>query len=169
MKLLKIAIFLMSITAFSQTSKVGTIDVDFILSKMPELTGVQEQVDAYGKELDADLKKKLDAYTAEINKFKEGQNTMTLNQRRTAQDSIIAMETDINKYQQTANQMLALKREEFLQPLYKKIGDELEKIAQAEGYTQIIQRNGNLIYIDNRFDVTLAVIAALGIELKEGE
>lgn len=65
--------------------------------------------------------------------------------------------------------MLALKREEFLQPLYKKIGDELEKIAQAEGYTQIIQRNGNLIYIDNRFDVTLAVIAALGIELKEGE
>ncbi len=169
MKLLKIAIFLMSITAFSQTSKVGTIDVDFILSKMPELAGVQEQVDAYGKELDADLKQKLDAYTAEINKFKEGQNTMTLNQRRTAQDSIIAMETDINKYQQTANQMLALKREEFLQPLYKKIGDELEKIAQAEGYTQIIQRNGNLIYIDNRFDVTLAVIAALGIELKEGE
>lgn len=171
MKFLRIAVLLICVSGFAQTetTKVGTIDVDYILSKMPELAVVQKQVEEYGSTLEVDLDAKVANLNTEIEKYKVEQNALTINQRKARQDSLVAMETDINNYRSNASQLLVLKRDELMQPLYKMVGDKLEVIAKEQGYTQILQRDNNLIYIDNRFDVTLAVIQALGIEIKEGE
>lgn len=171
MKFLRIAVLFICISGFAQTegTKVGTIDVDYILSKMPELAEVQKQVEAYGNTMEVDLDAKVANLNAEIEKYKVEQSSLTINQKKILQDSLVSMENDINNYRSNASQLLVLKRDELMQPLYKMIGDKLEVIAKELGYTQILQRDNNLIYIDNRFDVTLAVIKALGIELKEGE
>ena len=49
MKAIKILFIFISVSSFAQ-SKVGTIDIDFILSKMPELPAIQKQIEDYGKE-----------------------------------------------------------------------------------------------------------------------
>ena len=56
------AFLIMSIGLNAQESKVGTVDVDYILSLMPELTGVQEQVKAYQTELSNGYAQKLALY-----------------------------------------------------------------------------------------------------------
>lgn len=168
MKILKYVFLFVCISGIAQT-KVGTIDVDFILSKMPELTQVQKDVDAYGQTLQTDFDKKMTAYNSAIEKYKEEEASLTLAQKKTRQDSIIAMEGEMQRYNENAGKLITLKREELLSPLYQKIGVQIEKIAKAEGYTQIMQQNINIIYVDNRFDITLSVIKALGIVLKEGE
>ena len=168
MKLLKITFLFLCVSGFAQT-KVGTIDVDYIISKMPELTGVQKQVEAYGDGLDADLQKKLTSYQEAIDKYKTDEGGLTINQKKIRQDSIISMENDIQRYQQNGNQLIVLKQDEYLKPLYEKIGIALEKIAQAEGYTQVLLRNNDVVYVDNRFDLTLTVLKELGIEVKEEE
>ncbi|MGB0949876.1 MAG: OmpH family outer membrane protein, partial [Marinirhabdus sp.] len=117
--------------------------------------------------LEKDYSEKLKTYDATIKNYQVEENVLTLAQSKTMQDSIVAMKENIDRYRNNANQLLAIKRDEFLQPLYSKIGGELEKIAAAQGYTQIFQRTNDLIYIDNRFDVTLAVLKALGIEVEE--
>jgi len=168
MKLLKIAFLFLCVTGFAQT-KVGTVDVDYIIGQMPDLTTVQTQVDEYGKGLDADLQKKLAAYQAAMKTYGEQEPTLTLNQKKTKQDSLIAMEQDIKKFQQNGNQLIMLKQEEVLKPLYEKVGIALEKVAQADGYTQVFTRNSDVVFVDNRFDLTLAVLKELGIEIKEEE
>jgi len=168
MKLLKITFLFLCVTGFAQ-SKVGTIDVDYIIGQMPELSSVQKQVKDYGDGLDADLQKKLNAYQIAIDKYKIDEAGLTINQKRGRQDSIIAMETDIQQFQQNGNQLIVLKQEEYLKPLYEKIGIALEKVAQAEGYTQVLMRNNDVVYVDNRFDLTLTVLKELGIEIKEEE
>ena len=168
MKLLKIIFVFLCVTGFAQ-SKVGTIDVDYIISQMPELSSVQKQVQDYGDGLDADLQKKLTEYQAAIDKYKTDEVGLTINQKKGRQDSIIAMENDIQNFQQNGNQLIVLKQEEYLKPLYEKIGIALEKIAKAEGYTQVLLRNNDVVYIDNRFDLTLTVLKELGIEIKEEE
>jgi len=168
MKLLKIIFLFLCVTGFAQ-SKVGTIDVDYIIGQMPELSSVQKQVKDYGDGLDADLQKKLNAYQIAIDKYKIDEAGLTINQKRGRQDSIIAMETDIQQFQQNGNQLIVLKQEEYLKPLYEKIGIALEKVAQAEGYTQVLMRNNDVVYVDNRFDLTLTVLKELGIEIKEEE
>lgn len=167
-KLLKIAFLFLCVTGFAQ-SKVGTIDVDYIISQMPELSGVQKQIEDYGNGLDSNLLKKLAEYQTAIDKYKTDEVSLTINQKKGRQDSIIAMENDIQKFQQNGNQLIVLKQEEYLKPLYEKIGIALEKIAKAEGYTQVLMRNNDVVYIDNRYDLTLAVLKELGIEIKEEE
>jgi len=167
-KLLKITFLFLRVSGFAQ-SKVGTIDVDYIISQMPGLSNVQKQVEDYGIGLDADLQKKLTEYQAAIDKYKTDEFGLTINQKKGRQDSIIAMENDIQNFQQNGNQLIVLKQEEYLKPLYEKIGIALEKIAKAEGYTQVLLRNNDVVYIDNRFDLTLTVLKELGIEIKEEE
>lgn len=167
-KLLKIAFLFLCVTGFAQ-SKVGTIDVDYIISQMPELSSVQKQIEDYGNGLDSNLLKKIAEYQTAIDKYKTDEVSLTINQKKGRQDSIIAMENDIQKFQQNGNQLIVLKQEEYLKPLYEKIGIALEKIAKAEGYTQVLMRNNDVVYIDSRYDLTLAVLKELGIEIKEEE
>jgi outer membrane protein len=169
MKTLQLLLLFISFSVAAQTgqSKVGTIDIDYVLSRMPEVTGVQKAVESYGKTLDADLTKKVEGYQKLIDEYKANDISYTVNQRKTMQDSIIKVETDINKFRQNATQLISIKRDEELAPLYEKIGQSLEKVAMAQGYTQVLERNANVVYIDNNFDLTLAVLKDMGIEVKE--
>lgn len=169
MKNVQILILFLSVTVAAQTTqtKVGTIDIDYILSQMPEITTVQKNVETYGKTLDADLSKKLQAYQALVAEYTQNEINMTINQKKTMQDSIVNSETDINKFRQNATQLLTIKRDEELTPLYEKIGQSLEIVAKSENYTQVLERNSNLVYIDNKFDLTISVLKNMGIEVKE--
>jgi outer membrane protein len=171
MKRILLLLLLASITSFAQPSqsKVGTIDIDFILAQMPELSTVQEAVNAYGKELNSELDKKMTAYQKLVNEYASSDATYTINQRKMMQDSIMQEEANLNKYRQNATQLIQLKRDEGLQPLYSKIAASLEKVAQEQGYTQVMERTATLVYIDNNFDLTLAVLKEMGIEVKTEE
>ena len=84
MKFLKIAVFFIGITAFAQ-SKVGAVDVEYILSKMPEMTTVQTQLETYGKQLDTDLNKKIDEYKKLAEEYKKGEATFSDEQKKEKQ------------------------------------------------------------------------------------
>jgi outer membrane protein len=171
MKTLQLIIFFITLSVGAQTmqTKVGTIDIDYILSQLPEIVNVQKAVEDYGNTLDAQLTKKMEGYQKLVAEYKENDVSYTINQRQLMQDSIINSETDINKYRQNATQLISIKRDEELTPLYEKIGVSLEKVAKAQGYTQVMERNSSLVYIDNNFDLTLAVLKDMGIEVKEQE
>lgn len=157
-----------SISSFSQ-SKVGTIDVDFILSKMPGLPAAQQEVETYGKQLDADLTKKYEAYNLLIEAYKKAEAGFTVAEKQQKQKEITDAESDITKFQQNGSQLISLKRDDALRPLYEKIGVALEKVAKAEGYTQVLQTDVVIVYLDSNYDLTLKVLKELGIEVKEGE
>lgn len=168
MKLMKLLFLFVSISSFAQ-SKVGTIDIDFILSQMPELTSVQTQVQDYGKELDVDFKKNMDAYNVLIKAYTDNEATFTDAVKKEKQEAIITAENDMGKFQQNGSKLLNIRRDELLRPLYKKIGLALDKVAKAGGYTQILQIDEYIVYLDNRLDLTVPVLKELGIEVKTEE
>ncbi len=169
MKHLTFLLLLLSATLFAQETKVGTIDVDFVLSKMPELKDVQDQVQIFSKGLEGELQSKMQLLQSKVQKYQQDEVSLTINQRKSRQDSLVAMENNINKFQQNGNQLILAKQDELMQPLYTKVGEALEKVAGAGGYTQVLLRNNDVVYVDNRFDLTLAVLKEMGIEVKEEE
>ncbi len=169
---MRIHIFLLlfislTVSAQNPATKVGTIDIDYILSQMPEITTVQKNVETYGKSLDSDLSKKLQAYQALVEEYQANDITYTINQRKVMQDSIFNVEADIDQFRNNATKLITIKRDEELTPLYEKIGKSLEKVAKALGYTQVLERNSSLVYIDNQFDITIEVLKDMGIEVQE--
>jgi len=168
MKFLHIAFLTLCISGFAQT-KVGTEDIDFILSQMPDLTKAQEQVTAYGKRLDTDLDAKLAEYQSLIDAYKAGETTFTEDIKKQKQTELMTMDNDIAKFRQNGTQLIGLKREEVLRPLYAKIGVALETVAKAEAYTQVLQTGNSLIYTDQNYDLTDLILKELGIEVKNEE
>ncbi|MFL1896929.1 OmpH family outer membrane protein [Aquimarina sp. 2-A2] len=149
-------------------SKVGTIDSEFILSKMPELTKVQEDLNAYNKKLEGDLKVKVDEYQAKIEAYKTQAETYSDPMKKTKQEEIITLENDIAKFRQNGSKLFQIKQNQLLQPLYQKIGKTLEDIAKAEGYSQVLTiTSSGLAYIDPKFDLTKSVMTKLGIKTEE--
>jgi len=147
----------------SAQTKVGTINTEYILSRMPEFVQVQKKLETYGNTLDTGLKEKFDEYQAKVKDYTEKETTYTDALKQLKQKDIVKLEEDIQKLRTNSSKLLQVRQEELLRPLYNKIGNEVEKIVESEGYTHIFNENNNLIYVDPDFDITIKVMKALGI------
>ena len=166
MKFLKIAVFFIGLSVFAQ-GKVGAVDIEYILSQMPELEEVQKQLGTYGNQLDTDLNKKVVEYQKLADEYKVGEANFSAEQKKEKQTALVTLEADIQKFQQNGAKLMEIKRSEFLSPLYKKIGEALDKVAKAEGFTQVMQTTGDMVYLDPNYDLTLSIIKEMGIVIKE--
>jgi outer membrane protein len=165
MKIIKFFFLFVSISSFAQ-SKVGTIDIDFIITKMPEITDVQKELDDYKAELDVDFKKNMDAYNELIKAYTDNEVTYTIAVKKQKQDEIIAAENDLGKFQQNGTKLLSIRRDALLGPLYQKIGVALGKVAQENAFTQVLQIDEYIVYLDDKLDLTVQVLKELGVEIK---
>ncbi|PTX63010.1 periplasmic chaperone for outer membrane proteins Skp [Kordia periserrulae] len=161
------AIVFCSYTVSAQT-KVGTVNINILVSKLPEIAEVQKGMEAYEKELQADLKAKLDAYGKEVEAANAAFKDMTDEDKKKKQKEIFDLENDIQKFRQNAVQLVQLKQDELMRPLYKKVGDAVAAVSKEEKYTQVFTLDGNeLAYIDPQYDITLKTAAKLGLKLDE--
>lgn len=159
---------LFSISAIAQ-SKVGTVDVEFIVGNMTvELENVQAGLKTYEDELSVDLKEKMSDYEAKYKAYQAAEATMSDADKKAKQDEILAIENDIVKYRQNGSQLLSIRRDELMAPVYQKIGVALDAEAKAQGYSQIMDTgSGALTYADPNFDITEAVMKRMGVTVKQ--
>lgn len=163
MNRLLILIFVLAFSFVNAQSKVGTINTDIILSQMPELKGVEAEMQDYGKKLDADLRKKYQDYQKLVEKFEAEQEELNEVIQKFRINEITDLEEEIQKFQQNSQQLIRAKQDELLRPLYSKIGKALEAIVEEEKFTQIFNEGNNLIYISPEYDVTEKVMKVLGL------
>ena len=154
-------------TIISAQTKVGTINTEYIVSRMPEFKEVQKEVENYGKSLDAGLKEKFDEYQEKVKAYTEKEATFTEALKELKQKDIMKLEEDIQKLRTNSGKLLQVRQDELLRPLYNKIGIEVEKIVKTDGFTHIFNENNALIYIDPNFDITIKVMKNLGIPVEE--
>lgn len=158
--------FLVASSVSSAQSKIGTIDADFILAQMPEMAEVNKGLEAYGKELQADLDSTLVNYDSLIKSFQEKVDSYSEEEKATKGNEIMALENDIKGYRQKASVMIQMRRNELTQPLYEKINTAMLSVVQEEGFTQILHAGSNaLAFSAEGYDITLKVLNKLGISV----
>lgn len=165
-QIITVAILLFSLANIAQT-KVGTINNEYILSKMDEIKDVEKEMKVYSNQLDSTIQAKYSEYKTKLDKYNEEEADMNDVMKKIKQNEIVDMEEDLQKLQQNSSKMLQIKQDELLRPLYNKIGNALEVIVEKEGFTQVFDENNSIIYIDPEFDLTLKVMKSMGIEIEE--
>ena len=161
-----IAFSIFSITANAQ-SKIGTVNVNQVLTQLPEIADVEKALKSYTDELDATLKQKVDTYNTKLELFKENANTYSDVMKKTMGEELYNLETDINKFKQNGATLTQLKRDELLRPLYKKISDMIAIVAKEQQYSQILTLDGNeFAYADEKYDISKIVLSRLGVKNK---
>ncbi len=164
--ILFIALCIISLQLSAQ-SKIGTIDSEFIMSKMPELSQVETGLKTYNTKLEAELKTKATEYETKIKAYQEKEASMTDADKKKSQEEFIMLENDINSARQNASKASQAEQSRLIKPLYEKIGKAIEEVAKAGQYTQILTvANSGLAYIDPKFDITKVVLTKLGIKVE---
>ncbi len=170
MKNLKLTIiFLLATFAIQAQSKLGTIDIDFILSKMPEIETVQKDLQAYGQTLESQLQEKMTTYQSKLDEYNKNVESLSDQQRTEKQTAIFKLEEDITKFRQNGVQLMRIKEDELKRPLYMKIAELVDVIVKEQNFTQIFNTSSDssIIYLDPNLDITIAVLTKLGIEVEE--
>lgn len=157
-----IALVISSITIAQ--SKVGTVNSEYIVGKMPQMKQVIERVNNYGKKLDSTFNVKAQDYKTKVESFKTSQPTLSEADKKTKINELAALEQEMAQFRKNGAAMIKLRRDDFLRPLYVKVGELISEIAKADGYTQVLTTSGNeFAFIDDRFDITKKVLDKLGI------
>lgn len=146
-------------------TKVGTVDSELIVAKMPQLKTVQDRLKKYGAKLDSINNIKISEYDSKVKAFNEASKTMSEEDKKTKYGEIAKMNQEIGKFRQNGTQLMQLRRGEYMRPLYKKIADVVEQVAKENGYTQILTTTGNqFAYFDQKHDITKLVMEKMGIK-----
>lgn len=147
-------------------SKVGTIDVDYIISKMPELEQVRTDVNAYSTDLENQLQVKVTKYQSLIKVYQENEAGYNETDKKAKQDEIFVIEKEIQQFQQNSTSLIQIRQNDLLNPLYQKIGEAMNTVALEGKYTQILTLDNTIAYLDPNYDITLTVMEILGIPVE---
>jgi outer membrane protein len=165
---LKIVLIALCFTGFfaNGQTKVGTINSEFIVGLMPETKQVLTRLNDYAVRLDSSYQVKLADYQDKVAAFQKIDPSLSDNFKKIKVDEITEMETSLQQTQKNGNNLINLKRDELMRPLYTILRNTIAEIAKADGYTQILTSSGNeFAYLDNNFDITEKVMAKLGIKM----
>lgn len=164
--LLALAIIL-PVSAFAQ-GKFGVVDVQTVITAMPEYATAQTQLEEAGKKYQEEfdkLKEQLDKLYAEFQAVMDDTTTPQSIKDRRAKEAQEA-EAKLNQFRQTASQDLNRQQEQLIAPVQQKFNEAVKVVGQEGGYTFIFPNEPTfLLYTGSAVtDVTAAVKAKLGIK-----
>lgn len=165
--LVLIACTMLSLTSMAQNVKIGYADVDYILGQMPETKQVEAELRTLNTQLQNQLQTKYQEYQQKLQAYQEQAASMADAIRQDKETELSQLEQRITKLQQDAQSNIQQKQAQLMQPLYEKIGDSIEAVAKANGYSHVF--NGQIagvdvvLFADEQFDISDLVLKQMGI------
>lgn len=147
--------------------KIAYADVDYILSQMPEAKQVEAELKAHNTQLQNQLQSKYQEYQQKLQAYQQGASTMVDAIRQEKETELAQLEQRIQKFQQDAQSSMQKKSTDLMQPLYTKVGNNIETVAKENGYAYVL--NGQVggidvvLYADEKYDISDMVLKKMGI------
>ena len=159
---LAVVCVMFSTSLFAQ--KIGYVNTDEIITNMKDTQDAYTQLEAYAKDLQAQLETIQVEFNNKFQEYKNATETMTDAVRQLKEKERTDLNTRIQEFQQVAQQDLQKKENELMAPIYEKVKNTIDEVAKAGGYT-IILPGSALIYIDTAQvkDIASEVKSKLGI------
>lgn len=166
-RLLIIAVIMLGALGTVSAQKVGYVNTETILNKIPAYKTAQTQLEnlnqQYQKEVEAGYQKVEELYKA----YQADKVLLTDDMKKRREDEIINKEKDVKDLQRKyfgQDGTLTKKSEELLKPIQDKVMNAIKDVADADGYAMIIDvaNNPSVVFTATRYDISDKVIGKLG-------
>ena len=164
-KLLLVAALALPMMASAQTLKIGIVDIDEIVQKLPDYAEAQTKLadtskkyeDEYAK-LNEEMKRRYD----ELEKM--GEDELPAIRERKVKD-FQEYQLKIQQFEQSATQELSKFQQDLMAPIFQKVNNAVQSVGQENGYSLIEIKNSQIVlyYADPVVDITNDVKAKLGV------
>ena len=166
----KALIIMMAVTTigtaniFAQNSKIGHINSNDLLELMPEKAKAAQDVEAFAKQLEGQLKTMSAEYQTKVTEYQNQQALMAEAVKQAKVQEITDLETRIQQFQQNAQASLQQKENEILQPIIEKAKKAIEDVAKEKGYDYILDTGlGVVLFWETGDDILPLVKKKLGL------
>lgn len=164
----------MTETLSAQNQRIGYIDSEFILSKIPEYDGVDQRLrqltQTWNEEIE-EMKKEIEALKLD---FQVKEILYTPEVRREKEQEISNKQRDLDRYIQSRfgpDGDYFRQQRDLLEPIQRKVVEAVSKVAQRDGFDFVFDRNGDYVFFYTRpqWDISIDVLLEMGIQVDESE
>lgn len=162
--------FLVLISAMTiQAQKIAIIDINDILSNMPEYKAAQSELDQISATWRQEIAVEFDKVKSMYNKFQAEQVLLSNEEKIKKEEEIVKKEADVREMQKRKfgpEGELFSKRQEMVAPIQDKVFAAIESYAAEKGLDMIFDKSGStgLLFSNPEYDKTSDLKKRLGIK-----
>ena len=163
-----ILFFLIGMYSLSYGQKFGYVDTDYVLTKMPEYTEAQSELDKLSHQWQNEISEMYKEISTMYNDLQAEEVLLTEEMKQERLTEIKAKENAVKDYQKKIfgfDGLFFLKKKELVKPVQDKIFEAVEKVCKNQRLTMMFDKAGALvlIYTDPRHDYTDYVLDELNL------
>lgn len=163
LKTLAIAIVLFIGTQVSAQTKVAHIDVQALMTSMPEMKTAQDQMKKIQDTYDKDYKNMVAEYQTKLQKYDQESATAGDALNETRSKEMQDMGSRIQQFQQNAQKELGQKEMDLIKPIMEKAQAAIKKVAKEKGFNYVLDSTtGSGVLVADGTDLLADVKKALG-------
>jgi outer membrane protein len=146
--------------------KIGYVDSDTIMDKLPDAQDAQQKLDVMIKDWQTELNKLEKNWKDKYDDYEKRKLIMSDQTRAEVEGELVKLEEKMNDYRQKkfgANGELFQKQEEVMKPIQNRIFDTIKKVAEEQDLDFVFDRSGDILflYAKPEYDITNLVLAKL--------
>ena len=157
-----VALVISSFTASAQ--KVAHINLDSLITLMPESKVAQQAVQDYAKQLEQQITTMQTELQTKYEAFQKDAPNMAPIVKQTKEAELNDLNQRITDFQQQAQADYQKKSADLSKPVYEKAKKAIDQVAKEAGYKYVLDTStGLVIYSEPTEDIINAVMKKLGI------
>ncbi|MGE5681970.1 MAG: OmpH family outer membrane protein [Bacillota bacterium] len=168
----KYSLIIASILFFGVTSlvnaqlKIGYVDSDTIMDKLPDAQDAQQKLDAMIKDWQTELNKLEKDWKDKYDDYEKRKLIMSDQTRAETEAELVKLEEKMNDYRQKkfgTNGELFQKQDELMKPIQNRVFDAIKKVAEEQDFDFVFDRSGDILflYAKDKYDITNLVLDKL--------
>ena len=171
-KVILVAIVFLLTATISVAQKIGYVDTDYILGKIPEYKAAQAEMD----KTSVDWQKEIEVKYGEIDKlykiYQAEAVLLTEDMKKKRENEIINKEKEVKELQKSrfgVDGELFKKRMDLVKPIQDKVYSAVKLVAEKAGLAFIFDKAGqiSLLYANSKYDKSEDVITLMGYNKKK--
>jgi len=143
--------------AFADWAKVGVVDLQKIMQTSSQMKSIQEKLEKEFKPRRDKLVAMEETLKQDMEKFKRDSAILSAAQKKDLEKKIVASQQTFEREGQQYQQELSTAHNEAMEELYGKIRKAITKVAEAEKYDLILQKDAAPFTIE-KLDITDSVM-----------
>ncbi|MFQ5568577.1 MAG: OmpH family outer membrane protein [Rhodothermales bacterium] len=157
--------------AVTAQQKIAYVDTEYISSKMPEFSTVQQTIDRMAQEWQQELDQKRGEVDDLFQEYQARELLYTQEERQRKRQEIMDAEAEVERLRGQyfgPDGEYFKQQEQLLRPVQEKVLAAIEEVAKAEGYDYVFDKNSDVrfLYLLDKYDLSDQVLEELGIEIE---
>jgi outer membrane protein len=159
-------------SALAQNQRIGFIDSEYILSNMPEYTGIDQRL----RQISQEWQQEIDRMKSEIERLKqEFQAREILYTSEQRQQKLTEVDTKIRERERFLQSKFGpdgdyfKQQQQLLEPIQLRIVEATDRIAARDGYDFVFDRSGDFLFLYTRpqWNISNEVLLEMGIQVDQ--